>query len=57
MNFFRSEEHLNNWPGYDKSSETAVVQPLSDWMERFSNPRFSNRGNSDYISWRSSQDT
>jgi len=54
MNFFRSEEHLNNWIHYDPNSADQVTQTLEEFMERFSNPRFKERGRSDYISWKQS---
>ncbi len=54
MNFFRSEEHLTSWVQYDPKSKEQVVQTLEDFMNRFSNPRFKERGRSDYISWKNS---
>ena len=54
MNFFRSEEHLTKWDHYDPNSKEQVVQTLEEFMSRFSNPRFKERGRPDYISWKDS---
>ena len=48
MNLFRSEEHARNWSGFNPEFEE-LLQPLEYWVERFSEPRFRQRGAPDYI--------
>jgi len=49
MNFFRSEEHLRNWEGFEEKREGGVIS-LGSLMELFSTPYFRNRGRPDYVS-------
>lgn len=49
MNFFRSEEHLRRWEGFQEKRKGGVIS-LSSLMELFSSPYFRNRGRPDYVS-------
>jgi hypothetical protein len=49
MNFFRSEEHLRNWEGYQEKRKGGIIA-LSSLMELFSAPYFRKRGRPDYVS-------
>jgi hypothetical protein len=49
MNFFRSEEHLRRWEGYQEKKEGGKI-PLDSLMLLFSLPYFTNRGEPGYIS-------
>ncbi|MDB4433349.1 hypothetical protein N9166_01295 [bacterium] len=49
MLFFRSEEHLRNWEGFQEKRKGGIIA-LSDLMRLFSGPYFRNRGNPDYVS-------
>jgi hypothetical protein len=49
MNFFRSEEHLRNWQGFQEKKKEGIIA-LSDLMRLFSGPYFANRRNPDYYS-------
>jgi len=54
MNLFRSEEHARNWSSYDPAT-VDNLQPLADYLDRFSAERFRERDRRDYISWVSAQ--
>ncbi|MFP4474216.1 MAG: hypothetical protein ACLFOY_01565 [Desulfatibacillaceae bacterium] len=49
MNFFRSEEHLENWEGYEEKAKGGIITPEAA-MELFSGPFFTRRGDPDYFS-------
>ena len=49
MNFFRSEEHLRNWKGYQENKKEGIIT-LSDAMRLFSRPFFTKRREPDYFS-------
>jgi hypothetical protein len=49
MLFFRSEEHLHKWEGFQEKRRGGIIA-LSDLMQLFSGPYFKNRGNPDYVS-------
>ena len=49
MNFFRSEEHLRRWEGYEEKKEGGKIA-LDSLMQLFGEPYFTNRGRSDYVS-------
>ena len=49
MNFFRSEEHLRNWKGFQEKTKGGIIA-LSDLMRLFSGPYFKNRRKPDYFS-------
>ena len=49
MNFFRSEEHLRRWEGYEEKMEGGKISPDS-LIRLFGDPYFTNRGKPDYIS-------
>jgi hypothetical protein len=49
MNFFRSEEHLRNWKGYQESKKEGIIA-LSDAIRLFSGPFFTKRSEPDYFS-------
>ena len=49
MNFFRSEEHLREWEGFQEKRKGGVIS-LNSLMELFSAPYFKNRGRPDYVS-------
>lgn len=50
MNLFRSEEHAQQWDGYNDAMRSALM-PVHEWADIFSNPFFRERGRDDYISW------
>jgi hypothetical protein len=49
MNFFRSEEHLRRWEGFDEKKMGGVISP-GDLMRLFSGPYFTKRREPDYFS-------
>ena len=49
MNFFRSEEHLRNWKGYQEDKKEGIIA-LSDAIRLFSGPFFTKRSEPDYFS-------
>ena len=49
MNFFRSEEHLRNWEGFEEKRKGGIIS-LHSLMDLFSAPYFRNRGRPDYVS-------
>jgi len=49
MNFFRSEEHLQEWEGFQEKRKGGTIS-LNSLMELFSAPYFKNRGRPDYVS-------
>jgi hypothetical protein len=49
MHFFRSEEHLRNWAGFDAEKEGGIIS-LSDLVKLTSIDRFRKRLEPDYIS-------
>jgi hypothetical protein len=49
MNFFRSEEHLRKWEGFQEKKKGGIIA-LSTLMKLFSGPYFTNRRNPDYFS-------
>jgi hypothetical protein len=49
MNFFRSEEHLRNWEGFEERKSGGTIAPDS-LMKLFSGPYFTNRRQPDYFS-------
>ena len=49
MNFFRSEEHLRNWNGFQEKKKAGIIA-LSDLMRVFSGPLFTQRRAPDYFS-------
>jgi hypothetical protein len=49
MNFFRSEEHLRNWEGFQEKKKGGIIT-LSDLMRLFSGPYFTNRREPNYFS-------
>ena len=49
MNFFRSEEHLCRWEGYEEKMEGGQIS-LDSLIQLFGEPYFTNRGRPDYIS-------
>ena len=49
MNFFRSEEHLRKWEGFEEKRRGGIIR-LDSLMELFSTPYFRNRGRQDYVS-------
>jgi len=49
MNFFRSEEHLRNWEGYQEKKKGGIIA-LDTLMKFFSGPYFTNRRKPDYFS-------
>jgi hypothetical protein len=49
MNFFRSEEHLRNWEGFQEKKKGGIIA-LSDLMHLFSGPYFTNRREPNYRS-------
>ncbi len=49
MLFFRSEEHLRNWKGFQEETKGGIIAP-SDLMRLFSGPYFTNRRKPDYFS-------
>lgn len=51
MHFFRSEEHLRNWAGYDADTEDGIIT-LPDLMKLFSAEMFRRRLDPDYVTTR-----
>ncbi len=49
MNFFRSEEHLRRWEGYEEKMEGGKITRDS-LIQLFGEPYVTNRGRPDYIS-------
>ncbi len=49
MNFFRSEEHLRRWEGYEEKKEGGKIT-LDSLIQLFGLPYVTNRGRPDYIS-------
>lgn len=49
MNFFRSEEHLRNWKGFQENTKGGIIA-LDDLMQLFSGPYFTKRRELDYFS-------
>ena len=49
MNFFRSEEHLRKWEGYQEKRKGGIIS-LNSLMQLFSGPYFKNRSNADWVS-------
>ena len=49
MNFFRSEEHLRNWDGFQEKKKGGIIA-LSSLMRLFSGPYFTKRRQTDYFS-------
>jgi hypothetical protein len=49
MTFFRSEEHLRNWPRFDPATEEGII-PLHDLTRLFSGKTFRKRLDPDYFS-------
>ena len=49
MNFFRSEEHLRNWEGFQEKRKGGIIS-LDSLMQLFSGPYFTNRSRPDYVS-------
>ena len=49
MNFFRSEDHLRNWPGYDEKLNGGKIG-LDSLIQLVGQPYFTNRGGQDYVS-------
>ena len=49
MNFFRSEEHLRKWDGFQEKKKGGIIA-LSDLMHLFSGPYFANRREPNYLS-------
>ena len=49
MHFFRSEEHLRNWAGFNVEKEGGIIS-LSDLVKLFSVDLFRRRLDPDYIS-------
>jgi hypothetical protein len=49
MLFFRSEEHLREWEGFQDKRKGGIIA-LSDLMRLFSGSYFRNRGRPDYVS-------
>ena len=49
MNFFRSEEHLRRYEGYEEKMEGGKIS-LDSLLKLFGEPYFTNRGRPDYVS-------
>jgi hypothetical protein len=49
MNFFRSEEHLRKWEGFQEKRKGGIIS-LGSLMQLFSGPYFTNRSRPDYVS-------
>jgi hypothetical protein len=49
MNFFRSEEHLRNWDGFQEKKKGGIIA-MDNLMKLFSGPYFKNRRKPDYFS-------
>ncbi len=48
MNFFRSEEHLRNWEGFQEKKKGGIIT-LNDLMHLFSVPYFTKRREPNYF--------
>ncbi len=49
MNFFRWEEHLRRWEGYEEKKEGGKIT-LDSLIQLFGLPYVTNRGRPDYVS-------
>ena len=49
MNFFRSEEHLRNWGGFQEKRKGGIIS-LHSLLKLFSGSYFTNRRRPDYVS-------
>ena len=49
MHFFRSEEHLRKWEGFNEKTKGGIIA-LRDLMRLFSGPYFTKRRELDYFS-------
>ena len=49
MHYFRSEEHLRNWAGFDEEKEGGIIS-LADLVSWFSIDLFRRRLDPDYVS-------
>jgi len=49
MNFFRSEEHLRKWEGFQEKKKEGII-PIDELMRLFSGPYFTKRRDLDYYS-------
>ena len=49
MHFFRSEEHLRHWEGFQETKRGGIIA-LGDLMRLFSGPYFTKRREPDYFS-------
>ncbi len=49
MNFFRSEEHLRSWEGYEEKKKGGIIA-LDSLMQLFSGPLFKDRNKPGYVS-------
>ena len=49
MNFFRSEEHIRRWEGFNEKKMGGVIA-LGDLMQLFSGPYFKRRLDPDWVS-------
>ena len=49
MNFFRSEEHLRRWDGYDEKLDGGKIG-LDSLIQLVGQPYFTSRGGPDYVS-------
>jgi hypothetical protein len=49
MHFFRSEEHLRNWEGFEEKKKGGIIT-LGSLMQFFSGPYFAKRLQPDYYS-------
>ena len=49
MHFFRSEEHLRKWAGFESDKEGGIIS-LSDLLKMFSIDLFRRRLDPDYVS-------
>jgi len=49
MNFFRSEDHLRKWEGFQEKRKGGIIS-LASLMQLFSGPYFTNRSRPDYVS-------
>jgi hypothetical protein len=49
MNFFRSEEHLRRWEGFQEKRKGGIIS-LNSLMALFSSAYFKNRRRPDYVS-------
>ena len=49
MNFFRSEEHLRRWEGFEEKKKGGMIS-LDSLMQLFARPYAKNRATPDYVS-------